>query len=67
MSDEIDEIADVEPKDIDEKAILGGALVDDIDLDDDVVLPLTGDEFTEDYDLDTGGVNFHDEDTDQNY
>lgn len=67
MTDELDEIVDGEPSDIDEKAILGAALVDDVDLDDDIVLPLTGDEFTEDYDLDTGGVNFHDEDTDQNY
>lgn len=41
----------------------------EVDLDDDIDEPIfdPSDEFAEDYELDTGGVNFHDEDTDQNY
>ncbi len=67
MSDELDEVAAGDDTELDEKAILDLDDAADIDDDEDIVSPLMGDEFTEDYDLDSAGVNFHAEDADQNY
>lgn len=67
MGDEIEEVAGIDDTELDEKAILDLDVPVDIDDDEDIVSPLIGDEFTEDYDLDSAGVNFHAEDADQNY
>ncbi len=60
-----DELADL-PISEDDEVDLASITDDDI-VDDDIETPLPIDEFAEDYDEDSGGVNFHSEDTDKNY
>ncbi len=60
-----DELADLPISEDDEVDL--AAITDDDLVDDDIETPLPIDEFAEDYDEDSGGVNFHSEDTDKNY
>jgi hypothetical protein len=60
-----DELADLPISEDDEVDL--ASLTDDDIVDDDIETPLPIDEFAEDYDEDSGGVNFHSEDTDKNY